>query len=155
MAATKCRTLNCGEIKVLLHGPTRLASGPTQRAATGNADQDSAPTDILNECEQDEVMTSVPRVFVSYTHDSPAHLNRVLALSNRLREEGVDCRIDQYERSPAEGWPQWCDRQVEHSTFVLVVCTETYLRRFKREEMPQTGLGVTWEGHIIAQELYD
>src|ERR1035441_3654307 len=54
-------------------------------------------------------MTSVPRIFISYSHDSPAHLNCVLKLSNRLREEGVDSRIDQYERSPAEGWRLWCD----------------------------------------------
>jgi hypothetical protein len=97
----------------------------------------------------------MPQIFISYSHDSPLHVNRVLSLSNRLREEGVDCRIDQYEQSPAEGWPRWCDRQVEESTFVLVACTETYLRRFKGEESSQIGLGVTWESHIITQDLYD
>jgi hypothetical protein len=97
----------------------------------------------------------VTQVFISYSHDSPVHVDRVLALSNRLRAEGVDCRIDQYEQSPSEGWPLWCERQVERSSFVLVACTETYLRRFKREEAPQIGLGVTWEGHIITQDLYD
>ncbi|MGB7846460.1 MAG: FxSxx-COOH system tetratricopeptide repeat protein [Candidatus Acidiferrum sp.] len=95
------------------------------------------------------------QVFISYSHDSPALVDRVLVLSNRLRAEGVDCRIDQYEQSPAEGWPLWCERQVEQATFVLIACTETYLRRFKGEETPQTGLGVTWEGHIITQDLYD
>jgi tetratricopeptide (TPR) repeat protein len=97
----------------------------------------------------------MPKVFISYSHDSAEHLDRVLALSNRLRAEGVDCRIDQYEQSPAEGWPTWCQRQVEQSAFVLVACTETYLRRFKKEEAPQTGSGVTWEGHNITQELYN
>ena len=95
------------------------------------------------------------RVFISYSHDSTEHMDRVLALSNRLRQEGVDCHIDQYEQSPPEGWPQWCDRQVEKSDFVLVACTETYLRRFKGEEAPGFGLGATWEGHIITQELYN
>jgi hypothetical protein len=97
----------------------------------------------------------MPSVFISYSHDSPAHRDRILALSDRLRADGVDCRIDQYEESPPEGWPQWCDRQVETSAFVLVVCTEIYLRRFKGEEVPQIGLGVIWEGHIITQELYN
>jgi tetratricopeptide (TPR) repeat protein len=97
----------------------------------------------------------VPQVFISYSHDSSVHVDRVLALSDRLRAEGVDCRIDQYEQSPAEGWPQWCERQVEESTFVLVACTETYLRRFKGKETPKIGLGVTWEGHIIIQDLYE
>jgi tetratricopeptide (TPR) repeat protein len=95
------------------------------------------------------------RVFISYSHDSTEHMDRVLALSNRLRQEGVDCHIDQYEQSPPEGWPQWCEKQVEQSSFVLVACTETYLRRFKGEEAPGKGLGGTWEGHIISQEVYN
>jgi hypothetical protein len=94
-------------------------------------------------------------VFISYSHDSPDHKDRILALSNRLRIEGVDCRIDQYEQSPEEGWPRWCERQVERSSFVLVACTETYLRRYKDEEVARKGLGVTWEGHIVTQELYN
>ena len=100
-------------------------------------------------------MPEALKVFISYTHDSVEHMDRVLALSNSLRSEGIDCRIDQYEQSPADGWPQWCDRQVEKSDFVLVACTETYLRRFKGEEAPEIGLGATWEGHIITQEIYN
>jgi SEFIR domain-containing protein len=95
------------------------------------------------------------RVFISYTHDSQTHLDQILDLSKLLRSEGVDCRVDQYEQSPAEGWPLWCARQVDESDFVIVACTETYLRRFKGEEVPNIGLGGTWEGHIITQELYN
>src|SRR5690348_3822145 len=97
----------------------------------------------------------VPKVFISYSHDSTEHKNRILALSDRLRQEGVDCSIDQYVESPEEGWPSWCERQVAAATFVLVACTETYLRRFQGDEVPRKGLGGTWEGHIITQELYN
>jgi tetratricopeptide (TPR) repeat protein len=97
----------------------------------------------------------MPKVFISYSHDTAEHKDRVLALSDRLRDDGVDCYIDQYEQSPAEGWPLWCEKQVEAADFVLVVCTETYLRRFRKEEKPKVGRGVTWEGHIITQELYN
>ncbi len=79
-------------------------------------------------------MPEATKVFISYSHDSQEHMDRVLALSDRLRREGIDCRIDQDEQSPPEGWPQWCGRQVEQSGFVLVACTQTYLRRFKGEE---------------------
>jgi len=96
-----------------------------------------------------------PKAFISYSHDSPAHLDRILSLSNRLRADGINCIIDQYEQSPSIGWPTWCDKEIEQSTFVLVACTDTYLRRFKKEEIPHKGLGVTWEGHIISQELYN
>src|SRR5215470_15917231 len=99
--------------------------------------------------------TASIRVFISYSHDSPEHRNAVLALANRLREKGVDCWIDQFETSPPEGWPRWCANQVRQAKFVLIVCTETYLRRFLGEEEPGKGKGVTFEGYIITQELYD
>ncbi len=85
--------------------------------------------------------TESPKVFISYTHDSPEHIDRVLHLADRLRAEGVDCRLDQYETSPSEGWPRWMDRQIEWAVYVLVICTETYQRRFKGIEEPGKGLG--------------
>jgi tetratricopeptide (TPR) repeat protein len=97
----------------------------------------------------------MPQVFISYSHQPAENLDRVLALSNRLRASGVDCIIDQYEQSPAKGWPQWCDDQVAESTYVLVLCNQTYLRRFKGEEILGVGKGTAWEGHIITQELYN
>lgn len=101
-------------------------------------------------------MSSEPtRVFISYSHDSKGHMDAVLALSNRLRKEGVDCWIDQYLRSPSEGWPRWCENQIKGAKFVLVVCTETYLCRFEGKEVPGKGKGVTFEGFVITQELYD
>lgn len=96
-----------------------------------------------------------PTVFISYSHDSPEHDDRVLALSNRLRKEGIDCTLDQYEDSPAEGWPKWMDRQIERADFVLVVCTETYCRRVMGTEEQGKGLGVRWESTLTYQHLYD
>ena len=40
-----------------------------------------------------------PKVFISYSHDSPEHAELVLALSDRLRQDGIDSHIDQYEMS--------------------------------------------------------
>ena len=95
-----------------------------------------------------------PRVFISYSHDNQEHMDRVWELSEKLRGDGVDCRIDQHEESPAEGWPRWCTNQVEESQFVLVACTATYLRRYKGKEEAGTGLGGQWEGFVITQVLY-
>lgn len=98
--------------------------------------------------------TDNPKVFISYSHDSQEHEDRVWQLSDRLRAEGVDCKIDQYETSPPEGWPQWMVNKIEEAEYVLVVCTETYERRFKGKEEAGKGLGGKWEGAIITQELY-
>jgi hypothetical protein len=40
-------------------------------------------------------------------------------------QDGVDCRIDEYEESPAKGLLRWCSRQVDEAEFVLIVCTES------------------------------
>ena len=95
------------------------------------------------------------KVFISYSHDSAVHMERVLGLSNRLRETGIDCEIDQYEQSPPEGWPRWMVNRIEWADFVLVVCSEQYEMRFKGQEESGKGLGGKWEGAIITQELYD
>jgi hypothetical protein len=45
------------------------------------------------------------KVFISYSHDSPEHSERVLALSNRLRALGIDAELDRYHVRPTQGWP--------------------------------------------------
>ena len=43
---------------------------------------------------------SVPTVFISYSHDSDAHRERVLGLSERLRADGIATILD---RRPTTG----------------------------------------------------
>lgn len=97
----------------------------------------------------------MPRVFISYTHDTPDHKATALTLSNRLRAGDVDCMIDQYIESPRRGWPNWCLEQIEESQFVLVVCTDAYLRRLTGKEAPGVGRGGIWEGFVMTQEIYN
>ena len=96
-----------------------------------------------------------PKVFISYSHDSSAHKDRVLELCDRLRSHGIQAQIDQYEVFPPEGWPRWCAARVREADFVLVVCSEVYERRFRGSEEPGKGLGANWEGYIVTQELYE
>lgn len=94
-----------------------------------------------------------PKVFISYSHDSKNHQDRVLELSNKLRREGIDCSLDQYEDSPPEGWPKWMDRNVKNSDFVLVVSTEVYYNRVLGVD--ESGNGIKWESTLIYQQLYN
>ncbi|MEZ5535384.1 MAG: SEFIR domain-containing protein [Thiolinea sp.] len=95
------------------------------------------------------------RIFISYSHDSDQHRNAVLALANRLRHDGLDCAIDQYVNGfPAEGWQRWMETQIEQADFVLVVCTPVYLKRYRGLD-DDGGRGVTFEGVVISQTLYD
>ncbi|MCB1085911.1 MAG: TIR domain-containing protein [Verrucomicrobiae bacterium] len=98
--------------------------------------------------------TAPVKVFISYTHDSSDHDALVLELSNALRSRaGIDCDIDQYHAN--ENWPLWMEKRLEWADRVLVVCTETYLRRWKNEEVPGRGLGAQWESLLTRQELYE
>ena len=99
-------------------------------------------------------MPAAPKVFIHYSNDSPEHEDRVLDLADRLREDGTDAEIDQYGTSPPDGWPVWCERQIKSADFVLLVCTETYLRRVDGEEALGIGHGVLWKRASCAL-LYD
>ncbi|MBI1766682.1 MAG: TIR domain-containing protein [Acidobacteria bacterium] len=101
-------------------------------------------------------MASSLKVFISYSHDSAEHRARVLALSERLRTDGIETRLDQYlNGAPLEGWPRWMRKQLSEADYALVICTETYHRRFWGDEEPGKGKGVDWEATLITQEIYD
>jgi hypothetical protein len=97
-----------------------------------------------------------PKVFISYSHDSPEHAQHVLELAERLRKDGVDAQIDQHVAgTPPEGWPRWMLDRLDWAEFVLMVCTETYYRRFRGHEELGKGKGADWEGNLITLEMYN
>jgi hypothetical protein len=96
-----------------------------------------------------------PRVFISYSHDSPEHRERVLKFANRLRKDGVDAWIDQFDVHQSEPWKTWMRREIKKAPKVLMVFTPTYMRRFEGNEEVGRGKGVTFEGIVIGQSIYD
>ncbi|MEA5525406.1 SEFIR domain-containing protein, partial [Nodularia spumigena] len=92
---------------------------------------------------------------MSYSWDSTEHKQRVLALSDKLCEWGIDSNLDQYELAPFQGWPRWMERQIEQADFVLVICTKIYKLRYEGKEEPGRGNGVRWEGNLICQNFYN
>ena len=100
--------------------------------------------------------TDRPTALISYSHDSPEHEQRVLALCNRLRERGIDTMVDQFlPGAPSEGWPLWMEREIERRDFTLMICTEAYQRRFMEDEEAGVGRGVVWEARILRNLLYE
>ena len=96
-----------------------------------------------------------PKVFVSYSQDSLSFADKVLALSNRLRSEGIDVILDQYEESPAEGWPRWMERNLNLADYVLVVGSQGYFQKANGQVESGQGRGVKWESNVIYQALYN
>jgi hypothetical protein len=75
-----------------------------------------------------------PKVLISYSHDSTEHAQRVLALADQLRADGIEVCIDQYVRDPEEGWIKWMRTQVKQAEKVLLVFTKTCQKRFVGDE---------------------
>ena len=98
-----------------------------------------------------------PRVFISYSHDSPGHKARVLKLATALRRDGVYAELDQFHDGKIMDWPRWCSERIsrEHSDFVVCVCTEGYQLRVENKVDPDLGKGVYSEGRALEQEIYD
>src|SRR5687768_2259512 len=99
--------------------------------------------------------SSTPVAFVSYSHDSLIHSERVRNLVNRLRDDGIDCHIDQYEEFPSEGWPRWTINQIRSADYVLVICTQVYFNRVTGLGVAGEGRGAKWEGALLTQALYN
>lgn len=97
---------------------------------------------------------NIPKVFISYAHDTEEFADKVLEFSNKLRKRNIDANIDQYEESPPEGWARWMDNQIENSDYVLIICTQLYYDRVMNFKSGQ-GKGVNWEVNIIYQHLYE
>ena len=93
-----------------------------------------------------ESKISSVRVFISYSHDSREHCDRVLALAQQLRRDGINAELDQFHHEELVHWPRWCEEQLrpEKSDFVLCICTPEYTRRIEGRVAAEVGKGVFW-----------
>jgi len=96
----------------------------------------------------------MPRVFISYAHESDEQRERVVALARRLRKEGVDAWIDQFVEDEPPYWPTWMQDQIENADFVLCVVSQIYRERFESQEEMKRGKGVNWEGLVMTEAAY-
>ena len=89
-----------------------------------------------------------PKVFASYSHDSDEHKKWVLKLSCKLRESEVDVILDQWDLGPGDDITLFMENGVRDSDRVLVICTDTYVRKANAGEG-----GVGYERLIVTAQL--
>ena len=46
--------------------------------------------------------------------------------ANKLRSEGIDAILDQYEEAPSEGWPRWMENSINRADYVIVIGSKGY-----------------------------
>lgn len=90
----------------------------------------------------------LPKAFISYAWESDEHRRWVKSLASRLRGDGVETVLDQWELAPGDQLPRFMERAVRESDFVLIVCTPKY-----QEKSDGRLGGVGYEGDIMAAEV--
>lgn len=90
----------------------------------------------------------VPRCFISYSHDGHEHKAWVRDFAARLRADGIDVILDQWDLVPGEQIPHFMETAVRESDFVLVICTPRYKGRSEKRQG-----GVGYEGDIMTGEV--
>lgn len=90
-----------------------------------------------------------PTVFISYSWENESHKNWVRAVATRLRQEGIDVRLDQWDLAPGDQLTAYMESAVRENDYVLVVCTPHYKARSDQREG-----GVGYEGDIMTAEVH-
>jgi hypothetical protein len=115
---------------------------------------DYAPKNINTSLDNHDLFHSFdmqhPIVFISYSHDSQEHKLWVLSLATRMRMNGIDAILDQWDLGPGGDLPKFMEQSISHSTRVLMVCTERYVEKANAG----TG-GVGYEKMIVTADLLD
>lgn len=90
----------------------------------------------------------IPRVFISYTATDPQNKKWVVSFASKLRENGVDARIDEFHLRGGVDLAQWMTNEVQMADKVLLICDKYYAAKANAG----TG-GVGWETMIIQGDM--
>ena len=96
-------------------------------------------------------MAENPKVFISYSHDSPEHKQWVSKLAVKLRRDGVDVILDQWNLGPDNDVTQFMEHGIKNSDRVLVICTDSYVRK---ANIGEVGIGDD-ESMIVTKKLVE
>lgn len=88
-----------------------------------------------------------PKVFISYSWDTDAHQQWVIALAERLRGDKIETRMDHWHAPPGSYLPEFMEREIRENEFVLVICTPEY-----RDRANDRTKGVGYENDLMAGE---
>ncbi|WP_329047038.1 NPCBM/NEW2 domain-containing protein [Amycolatopsis sp. NBC_01488] len=96
----------------------------------------------------------VPRVFVTYAHDTPEHKAQVEKFATFLRGViGLDVHLDSWYDNVRRDWSLWATQHLSEADFILVIASAEYKRRADGTAMPHEGRGSQFEAAIIRDNL--
>jgi hypothetical protein len=92
-----------------------------------------------------------PRVFVSYSRKSNENEKWVKKLAIKLRENGVDARLDVFHLKGGDNLPQWMTNELIMANKVLLICDQSYMQK---ADFRSGAGGVAWETMIIQGDMF-
>ena len=95
-------------------------------------------------------MAENPKVFISYSHDTPEHKQWVSELAAKLRRNGVEAILDQWYLDLNQDLTQFAESGIRAADRVLVICTDSYVRKANDGED-----GVGYEPMIVTKKLVE
>ena len=90
----------------------------------------------------------MPRAFISYSWEDDEHRAWVREFATRLRADGVETTIDQWNAIPGDQLPAFMESAIRSNDYVLIVCTPKYKQRSDNRQG-----GVGYEGDIMTAEV--
>jgi hypothetical protein len=90
----------------------------------------------------------IPKVFISYSHDTLIHKKWVLDLAIRMMNNGIDAIIDQWELKPGDDLPHFMETNLTNADKIIMICSEIYVEKANSG----TG-GVGYEKMIVTSNL--
>jgi hypothetical protein len=90
----------------------------------------------------------IPTLFISYSHDNKPHKAWVLQLATRLRLNGIDVILDQWNLTIGKDVAYFMEQGLSNSQRVLCICSENYVTKANKGKG-----GTGYEKTIITGEL--
>lgn len=90
----------------------------------------------------------MPKAFISYSWEDEDHRTWVREFATRLRADGIETAIDQWNAIPGDQLPAFMESAIRSNDYVLIVCTPKY----KQKSDNRQG-GVGYEGDIMTSEV--
>src|ERR1700710_2166212 len=91
---------------------------------------------------------SIPKAFISYSHDTLENKKWVLELATRLRTNGIDAILDQWELTAGSDIPHYMETNLASADYIIMVCTENYVKKANEGKG-----GVGYEKMIVTSSL--
>lgn len=90
-----------------------------------------------------------PKCFISYSWESPQHIEWIRMLAENLQHNGVITFLDQWDLSPGSYLTEYMEASIRDSEYVLLICTPTFAQK------ANCGIGgVGYEKNIVTGEIF-